>query len=87
MKINLNKCETILFRPPVGKCNSNIKRNWKSFNIKSLNNELIPNKQIVIWINFYISTITLIYNLEKPKKHFFCIKNYFFQNLLNQGLK
>ena len=54
MKINLNKCETILFRPPVGKCNSNIKRNWKAFNIKSLNNKLIPNKQIVKYLGIHL---------------------------------
>lgn len=43
-KINANKCETILFRPPVGKCNNNIRRNWKSFGIKASNNINIPNR-------------------------------------------
>ena len=35
IKININKYETILFGQPVNKCNNNIKRNSKAFEIKS----------------------------------------------------
>ena len=47
MKINTDKCETILFRPPVRKCNGNIRKNWKSFGIRANNNICIPSKDLV----------------------------------------
>lgn len=43
-KINSQKCETLLFRPPVNKFNYNIKKNCKLFVIKSdIDNAEIPN--------------------------------------------
>ena len=45
LKINVKKCETILFRPPVHKCNYNIRKHWKEFGIKSITyNTRIPIK-------------------------------------------
>ena len=34
LSINTQKCEIILFRPPVEKCNHNVRTKWKNFSIK-----------------------------------------------------
>lgn len=53
MKINTQKCETILFRPPVNKCNHNIRTNWRKFGIKSfVSNCNIPNKDVSLFFIF-----------------------------------
>lgn len=36
MKINVEKCDTILFRPTVDKCAYDIRTNWKSFETVSI---------------------------------------------------
>ena len=46
LKININKYETILFRPPISNGNYNLRKNWKKFQIK-VNNQIIPHKKIV----------------------------------------
>lgn len=53
MKINSNKCETILFRPPIRKCNYNIRKKWKSLKITGEDNNCIPNKQVVKYLGIY----------------------------------
>lgn len=57
MKLNVDKCEIILFRPPVGKCNYNIRCNWKSFGIHSSNNIYITNKQTVKYLEIHLDKI------------------------------
>ncbi|KAI8119587.1 RNA-directed DNA polymerase from mobile element jockey [Lucilia cuprina] len=92
MKINLGKCETILFRPPVGKCNNDVKRNWKSFNIKSLDNIAIPNKQIVKYLGIYLDKF-LYFNehincqIIKTKNALFSYKKLFFSKIINSRVK
>ena len=51
IRINFEKCETILFHPPVVKCNSNIRNNWRNFGIKSYFNIDMPGKHIDIQID------------------------------------
>lgn len=93
MQINFDKCETILLRPPVGKCNYNIKKNWKSFGIKSpLNNESIPNKECVKYLGVYIDKF-LYFNthiktqIEKARKAFFVYKSLFFSKYITAEVK
>ena len=58
MKISSKKCETIIFRPPVSKCNNNVKRNWK-YN----NNSIIPNKDTVEYLGIHPDKF-LSYNIH-----------------------
>lgn len=92
MKINVDKCETILFRPPVGKCNYNIKRNWKSFGVKSSNNVSIPNKQTVKYLGINLDKF-LYFNdhislqILKARKAFFMYKRLFFSKHIKPEVK
>ena len=55
LKINVKKCETILFRPLVDKCNYNIRKHWKEFGIKSITyNTRILNKENVKYLGIYL---------------------------------
>lgn len=72
MTINLGKCETILFRPPVGRCNNNIRNKWKSFGVKSLDNVHIPNKQIVKYLGIHLDKFLYFnedINIQIQKAH------------------
>ncbi|XP_075162727.1 uncharacterized protein LOC142235357 [Haematobia irritans] len=40
MKINTDKCESILFRPPVNRCNSNVRKRWRTFGVYSRQNDV-----------------------------------------------
>ena len=47
-RISVNKCESILFRPQVDKCNYNVRTNWRKFEIGSyITNKNFPTKDIV----------------------------------------
>lgn len=93
MRINTHKCETILFRPPVGKCNSNIRKNWKSFGIKSnIDNTVIPNKQVVKYLGIYLDKF-LYFNIHvnemllKARNAFFVYKSLFYSKHLKSRVK
>lgn len=92
MKINISKCETILFRPPVGKCNYNIKKYWKDFGIKSNSNINIPNKQIVKYLGINLDKF-LYFNkhinlqIMKATKAFFMYRKLFFSKHINPTVK
>lgn len=93
MKINIKKCETILFRPTVDKCNSNVKRNWKSFGIKSSHTNIqIPNKETVKYLGIYLDKF-LYYDkhvtntINKAKNAFFAFKNLFYSKFLDTKVK
>lgn len=92
MKINSNKCETILFRPPVGKCNNNVKRNWKSFGIKSFDNTIIPNKQIVKYLGINLDKFLYFNNhinlqLKKARNAFYMYKKLFYSKHIQSNIK
>jgi len=93
MKINVNKCETILFRPPLSKCNYNIKKNWKLFRIKSFReNKPIDNKDVVKYLGIHLDKF-LYYNthinevLNKSRNAFFRYKSLFYSKHLNSRVK
>ncbi|KAI8125449.1 RNA-directed DNA polymerase from mobile element jockey [Lucilia cuprina] len=92
MKINLNKCECILFRPPVGKCNSNIRKYWKSFGIKSYDNICIPVKQTVKLLGIYLDKFLYFnshikHQLTKARKAFVIYKKLFFSKYIQSRVK
>ena len=93
MKINVEKCETILFRPPVNKCNHNIKTNWKSFGIVSnLNNTSIQNNNVVKYLGIYLDKF-LYFNVHiknkliSAKNAYFAYKKMFSSRHLNNRVK
>lgn len=93
ININPQKCETILFRPSVAKCNSNIKRKWKMFSIKSkMKNTTIPNKQIVKYLGVHLDKF-LYYNehvkksLINARNAFFNYKNLFYSKYVQTRVK
>lgn len=93
MKINAQKCETILFRPPVDKCNSNIRKNWKQFGIKSnVSNCNIQNKEVVKYLGVYLDKF-LYFNqhvkesLLKAKKAFFIYRPLFHSKFIKSRVK
>lgn len=93
MRINTMKCETILFRPPVNKCNNNIKKNWKSFGIKSnYNNVDIPNKQVVKYLGINLDKFLYFNNhvnetIIKARNAFFSYKSLFYSKYINPRVK
>ncbi|KAI8130893.1 RNA-directed DNA polymerase from mobile element jockey [Lucilia cuprina] len=92
MKINVDKCETILFRPPVNKCNSNMKVKWKDFGIKSNRNETIPNKEHVKYLGVTLDKF-LYFNkhidtqLLKAKRAFYTHKRLFYSKYILHKVK
>lgn len=93
MRINVDKCEAILFRPPVGKCNFNVKTNWKKFEIKSpLNDRKIPTKDVVKYLGIYIDKF-LYFNfhvntqVEKARKAFLIYKSIFYSKYIHKDVK
>ena len=93
LKINVKKCETILFRPPVDKCNYNIRKHWKKFGIKSITyNTRIPIKENVKYLGIYLDKF-LYYNthikvmLEKARKAFFPFKKLFYSKYVKRRIK
>lgn len=93
MKINYDKCESILFRPPVGKCNYNIRRYWKSFGIKSPNDgQNVPNRDVVkylgiqldkfLYFNYHVNT-----QIPKARRAFFKHKTLFYSKHIASNTK
>lgn len=93
MKINIDKCETILFRPPVNKCKNNIKKKWKNFCVISrIQNIKIPNKEVVKYLGIYLDKF-LYFNIhvdnqiKKARNAFFNYKSLFYSKHVNQRVK
>ena len=93
MKINYSKCETILFRPPVNKCNYNIRKNWKKFGISTRNGNIrIKNKNTVKYLGIYIDKF-LYFNTHinnkiiSARKSFFSYKKLFSSKHINKRVK
>lgn len=92
LKINVDKCETILFRPPVNKCNYNVRKNWRSFGIKSHLNIDIPNREIVKYLGVNLDKFLYFNNhihiqLEKAKRAFFMYKRLFYSKYIFPRVK
>lgn len=92
MKINFSKCETILFRPPVGRCNNDVRKNWKQFGLKSMDNINIPNKCMVKYLGINIDKF-LYFNkhidiqISKARKAFFMHGYLFFSKYISHMVK
>lgn len=93
LKINVGKCETILFRPPVRKCNNNIRKNWKKFKINSTQrNTTIANNSCVKYLGIHLDKF-LYFNenlkkqLAKAQKAFSAYKNLFHSKYLIPRVK
>lgn len=93
MKINTEKCETILFRPPVDKCSWNIRKNWKQFGIIStINNNVIPNKDVVKYLGIYLDKFLYFHlhieqQIKKARNAFFSYKSIFFSKFVDENVK
>ena len=84
LKINLDKCETILFRPPITNKNSHLSGKWKQFQIR-MNGIDIPHKREVKYLGIFLDDrllfnklIHLDHKLEKANKAFIALKGLFF---------
>lgn len=93
MRINAGKCETILFRPTVSKCNTDIRRNWKSFKVRSYSeNKEIPNVSIIKYLGIHLDKF-LYYNqhvansIEKARRAFYAYRRLFYSRHLDASVK
>ena len=93
MKLNVDKCETILFCPTIDKYTCDIRTNWKSYEIVSntLNNK-ITNKETVKYLGIHLDKF-LYYDkhvvniISKAKKSFFAYKKLFYSKYLDKRVK
>jgi hypothetical protein len=84
LKMNYNKCETILFRNTVDKTNSDIKRNWKNFKINAPSQEIIPRrtkvKYLGIMFHIHLKQVEQVkYAIAKGNKAFMASKKLFYE--------
>lgn len=94
LKINANKCETILFRPDLAGANRNIRKHYKTFHLKeNKNSELkIPHRNVVKYLGVYVDD-RLKYNIHvenqlvKARKAFQIHKRLFYSKALISKIK
>lgn len=93
LKININKCEAILFRTPLSKATRNIRKNWKSFQIIDRNSrEIIKQKLEVKYLGVSMDQYLYFHShvnqqLQKSKNSFNKIRRLFFSKFLDQNVK
>lgn len=93
LKINIKKCESILFRPPVNKCNSDIRKNWKNFAIKSKSlNTSIETKKVVKYLgihldNFLYFNVHIKETIRKATQAYFIYRNLFQSKFITKKVK
>ena len=91
LTININKCETILFRPPLINTNRDTKKNWKNFQIK-INSQNVPHKRLVKYLGIHLDD-RLHFNkhleiqIQKARAAFMSQKRLFYCQHLNQKIK
>lgn len=93
LKINVHKCDSILFRPPVNKCNNNVRKYWKEFGLtSSQSNVNIPLSETVKYLGIYLDKF-LYFNyhinlqIEKTRRAFFMYRNMFASSLIENRVK
>ena len=92
LRINLNKCETILFRPPISKKTGYLaKGKWKKFQIQ-VNNINIPHKREVKYLGIILDDRLLFnkhldHKLAKANKAFIALKGLFCNAHIDPRLK
>lgn len=97
LTVNLDKCETILFRTSLLNANRNVKRNYKHFHIKgsqvnSTEEQIIPHKKTVKYLGIYLDErlhfkehVTI--QLKKASQVFMSLKRLFYSRYLNSDVK
>lgn len=91
---NINKCETILFRPNVNEVNKKYYRIWREFKINTPNDRSVylDHKNIVKYLGMWLDS-KLKFNqhvkiaIDKAKKAYFNVKNLFHSKHLNAKVK
>ena len=94
LKINVLKCETILFRPPLNQSSRSARRNWRTFQIKEQKEggEPVPHKTLVKYLGFNLDQ-TLYFNkhidiqLRKATNAFSMLKRLVYNKHLNYKIK
>ena len=96
LKINSNKCETILFRLRLSEANEDTKRHWKRFVVKDIDRNHqhvnIEHKTSVKYLGINIDHFLKYTNhikiqLHKAKSAFFMLKRLFYNRYLHDRLK
>lgn len=96
LSINLNKCETILFRFSLQYANSNVKKNYKTFKIESSRNnteaKIIPHKNIVKYLGINLDErlhyrMHIDIQLKKAVQIFMGLKKLFYSKYLHPEVK
>lgn len=90
-KINVDKCESILFRPPVANLSSKNKKGWRDFKIK-IQDKIIPHKEIVKYLGVHLDHLMRFHKhikiqLEKAKNALMANSNLFHSKYLNPKAK
>ena len=96
LKINIDKCETILFRSTLMYANRNVRNNYKKFKIvsrpKNDESQTIPHKNTVKYLGVYLDERLHFKNhvttqLKKATNTFMSLKRLFYSKLLNTDVK
>lgn len=64
LKINTDKCETILFRPLLKNTNNDVKKHWKTFHITTSKSDKTPitHKQLVKYLDVHLDPQLKLFN-------------------------
>ncbi|XP_018303556.1 uncharacterized protein, partial [Mycetomoellerius zeteki] len=95
LSVNVDKCETILFRKPLYLANRDVKRNYKTFSISSyanLERRVIPHKNMVKYLGVCIDERlhykTHVYmQLGKATQMFMSLRRLFYSRNLHTEVK
>ncbi len=94
LKINTTKCETILLRPTLKNTSYNVKKHWKSFQLKEEKNSdiIVPHKGTVRYLGVFIDyqlkyTKHVEIQLEKAKKAFQSLTRLFYKKHIFKKVK
>lgn len=97
LKLNISKCETILFRPYISStsdANYDVRKHSKNFNIQDSNNSIskIPHKKVVRYLGVHLD-FKLNFNdhvkiqIDKAQIAFIANKRLFYSRELNKSVK
>lgn len=94
LKINTQKCETILFRPSLAYVSRDVRKNYKTFAVRESRDSenIIPHKKCVRYLGIYIDQ-KLKYNihvetqLNKARRTFLMNKRLFYSKYLHYKIK
>lgn len=92
LTINFQKCETILFRSTIHKGNKDLRKNWKNFNIRGLNDEFIELRTTVRYLGIMLDKFLYFndhvkYQLAKAQAAFMMWKKLFYSKKINNDVK